>query len=811
MKRRQTSNTRPAHDPAVDALDAAIDRVMAAVSRDSRIAAECADEALAIATELGTADAIARARLASAWAHASTSDFAGALEPAREAEAHFAAHGDQMRRAEALTVLGMSSLRTGELDDARHHYQSALEISRRSGDHAHESDALGGLSTHALMSGDYARALELAGEAVTAAVASGLDGRLADAHTGVGNALTRLGRYGEAREHLEEAAACARRAGEIRLEGYALGGIGTILERLGDPAAAITYQLRSLACSEQLGDRWGINGILNNIAIVEQRLGLYASALERLTRALAIAEETGEPEGQCAILANIGMLFEAIGERGRVLEYFTRSHAIAERVGDRHGIANTLILLGRYHSQAGDEKLALLSFMRALRLHEEMGDRPGLLGALYNMGQALVRMGDIEGGVERLESALDVARSGGDRSSAILVLIALGRSRSALGDHVRAIELLEQALADARSAGTLELVLRSLEALAEAQRAAGRPHEADASASAARELLLRLFDASETHRIRELVDRLETQSARRHATSLGIGAADIEEVTRMLDRVRRHTVGEDATRNAALGAAGDDALPAPVTVTTFGELSVRIGDRTVSLADWKRRRARDLFKVLLLHHRRSVSLDRIVELFGGEVGDRGAEMVIMNAVSHVRRALEPERPSRERTNYLRHADGAYVLDLGDDASIDFLRFKVLIAGARRADTASERRRRYEEALELYHDDFLKEDLDAEWAESERSLLRDARLEALEFLAGEQLRQESVDEAITTARSILGHDNTSERAHEILLKALVLRGRHGEARAAAAAMTRAFHEELGIQPPSRLLSMISSVA
>jgi tetratricopeptide (TPR) repeat protein len=790
MKRRATS----------ERLDAAFSRVMEAVRIDSRSAADRALEATSIAEELGDEGAIARARLATAWAHAATSDFAAALAPAAEAADRFAALGDDPHRAEAGIVVGMARLRLGELDEARTSYRAALEISRAAGDRLHESDALSSLSAHSVMIGDYAGALGLGEEAVTVAREAASDARLADAHTAIANALMRLGRYDESRGHLDEAVEFARRSGEIRLEAYALGGIGTILERLGDPAGAIVYQERSLALSEQLGDRWGINGILNNIAIVHQRLGKYSEALDYLTRALELAEETGEPDGQAAALANIGMLFDAIGERGRVLEYFTRSHAIAERVGDRPAIANTLILLGRHHSLAGDEKLALLSFMRALRLHEEMGDRHGRFGALYNMGQALHRIGDFEGSIERLGEALELAAGGGDHGSSILIRIALAKSHSGLSIHDRAIELLEQALANARSSGTLELVLRALDALTEAYRAAGRAADAIASAAASGELLRVLFDSGETHRIRQLVERLDARSAHRRASELGVAPADMEEIARMLDRVRM--------RSASAPEIERSPEPAPIiTVVTFGELRVSVGDRQVTLADWKRKRARDLFKLLLLHHRRSLSLDRIVELLGGASGDRGAEMVIMNAVSHVRRALEPEKPSRERTSYLRHADGAYMLDLGEGASIDFLRFKELVAKARRAASAGERRTHYEAALALYHDDFLKEDLDAEWAESERSMLRDARLEALEFLASEQLRQESVEEAITTARSILGEDNTSERAHEILLQALVLRGRHGEAQAAVQAMTRAFRDELGMQPPPHLMRMI----
>lgn len=247
-----------------------------------------------------------------------------------------------------------------------------------------------------------------------------------------------------------------------------------------------------------------------------------------------------------------------------------------------------------------------------------------------------------------------------------------------------------------------------------------------------------------------------------------------------------------------------------ILVRTFGELRVTVDGRALRTGDWGRKKARDLFKFLLIHHRRTITMDEIIERLWNGAADRNTELLVMNAISRIRRAIEPDRSPRDRRSMVSSMDRTYRLDLGEDAEIDFVRFKELMVLARGASSARERYDYYEQAAALYTDDFLKEDAFEAWAASERDLLKDAFLEALEYMAGEQLRSARLEEAIATARRILPFDDTSERGYEILLEALLLRGRPADARQAYEECRAAFDRVLGAAPPASIRRIMAGI-
>jgi DNA-binding SARP family transcriptional activator len=149
----------------------------------------------------------------------------------------------------------------------------------------------------------------------------------------------------------------------------------------------------------------------------------------------------------------------------------------------------------------------------------------------------------------------------------------------------------------------------------------------------------------------------------------------------------------------------------------------------------------------------------------------------------------------------------YLLDLGDDVRIDFIRFQDLIIAARRAESAGEKAERYAEALALYRGGFLPEDTFAEWTDHQRRLLNDAWFEAAEYLAREALREGHVEQAIDHARRILQQDATSESAWHVLLQGLIDRRRLGDLRKELERCRRAFDEAFGEEPPKRLERMV----
>jgi DNA-binding SARP family transcriptional activator len=749
---------------------------------------------------------IALALLLVAWGELSRSDFGAARAHASEALERSSRCGDLPGRALAMTLLGGILQRLGHLGDALELHDGALALARERGDGALEAMALNGLGRLREEMGEYASAFEHHGRALEIAAGCDADDERASALLGIGNACDQLARYREAIDHYERSLEIAERIGHLQFQAYATGNIGMTHERLGDLATALSYELRSLALKERMGDLWAAGVSLNNIGIIHKSMGRYAPALDALLRSLDHAERIGDRRGEMVALHNIGQVYEALGEGRRVLPHYQRAMTIAGELGDRQGEAFALGHTGRLYAALGDNRQALLHLLKSLRLHQEIDDRYGERSVLESLADLYLERGDLRRAVEYAGRALAIAESTEERRGTIAALVVLGRAELAGGDAAAGIERLRRALREARDAGFGDDLINVARILADAANASGDTTRARKYDRLARDHAARIFNSEETLRARQLIAGFERRVIRDRAETLGLGAEDLDELFDL-----------DASGDISPSVAGEAAAPpagrgAPsIVVTTFGSLRVEVDGRELGTAAWGRKRARDLFKFLLIHHRRSITIDEIMEKLWDGASDRSTELLVMNAVSRIRKALQPERPARDRHAILASSERTYRLDLGDDAEIDFVRFKELIVMARRSSSAGERALHYEGAVELFTDEFLKGDYDEEWSASERDMLRDAFLEALEYLTGEHLRAGRWEEAGDGGRRILAFDRTSEPGYEALLGSLVGRGRRAEALQVLEECRDLYRRDLASEPPPRLLAIVDPSA
>ena len=93
---------------------------------------------------------------------------------------------------------------------------------------------------------------------------------------------------------------------------------------------------------------------------------------------------------------------------------------------------------------------------------------------------------------------------------------------------------------------------------------------------------------------------------------------------------------------------------------------------------------------------------------------------------------------------------------------------------------------------------LPEDAYEDWATTARDRIAAAVASARRRLAAVAVEQERWDEVVDHARAMIELDQFDERAHELLVRALVTAGRRGEAKVAVDRY-RACMAELGVQP------------
>ncbi len=794
---------------------------------DPRSSLCAAEDALRLARASSLEEWAARALHAIAEAQAIRSRCSQSLRAAEEALCIYERLEDRAAVSALLIIIGTCHRRTDRLEQAGDAFRRSLDGARAAGQKKTEAEALYGLGLVELGNRAIAPARALFARAVEA-------GRAADAPSAVAAALQGFGlshftccEWRKAMEWYEQALAVALPTRNLSLITHIRCNMTISLMRTGDIERALRMERRNLRVLERLGDRRSMRIALNSIALMSRSLGDYDEALKAQIRSLEVAEEMSDRRGMVIVLSNLGELYELFGDDATGLEYFMRGEKIAAEIDDTSLQVLMMEHVARKYRRLGMRSKALMHALHALRLARGAQDHDGELALLNLLGLLHLDAGDPERGAQYLEHALEAARATSTLDMESQILQSMAAIEEGRGQPARARDYLEQAYAVAVRNHHDEHCHELLERLADSCARAGDHQGSAAYRRAYQRSAATIFSDARVHRIRSLVAEFERSAWRSEAENLQLDAQEIEAAARMADTdldlrlrklhrsVARESEGAREPHGAAAAGrsgatatadAGNDSRGARYRVEAFGALRLWVNDTEITGRAWGRKRARDLFKLLLVRYRRPVTIDEIIEhLWDGKMAE-GTELLVMNAISHLRRVLEPGRRAHARSSVIAGINRTYLLDLGDDAAIDFIRFKDVLAVARRAGDAGEELAGYGHAIELYRDDFLKEDYYAGWAASERELLKDACLAALESAGNLALERGESEMALEYARRLLAADATSIEGYRIMLGVLRGQNRRNDIAALRKQCHDAFQREYGTAVPSHLAAL-----
>lgn len=189
---------------------------------------------------------------------------------------------DRVIEWEARNGLGSLCEAQGRIDEARHHFQAALEVSRALGDRRREGRTLGNLGILHIEQGQVPEARALYQSALLVA------GETGDRQW-EGNTLCNLGllhqlegRSAEATTELERALVLAREIGHVRLESITLCNLGIVYDSLGQGDVARARLEAALAIAHDIKDQRSEGQVLTYLALVDAHAGRFDAARRRL-------------------------------------------------------------------------------------------------------------------------------------------------------------------------------------------------------------------------------------------------------------------------------------------------------------------------------------------------------------------------------------------------------------------------------------------------------------------------------------------------------------------------------------------------
>lgn len=677
----------------------------------------------------------------------------------------------------------------------------ALQCAEAAGDVLALMDCLKELAVCSHILNDYAQTIAWAELLLEKARCHRSSQHESSAHNLLGIGHHDIGNLDTALEHFQAALSLQEKVGQKRSIASFSHNIGNIYVIKGQFELGLAWYLRALALREHIS-RELMPRLLNGLGYAYYHLGKHDEAVRYLTQSLDVAESDGFAFMQMVSLESLADVYIDYGDYAAALNFCIKALVIAEQLGNQKEVASKKLRLGAIYLRMGDNIAAIAAFAEALGIAERLGTILIKIAALTKLGEAHRALGESERAKEHFTQARTLAQKHGYEFADAQASLELARLFVTQGEHDAAKALLQEGLLASERASSKVMEQQYHETLAMLYKSLGDIARSARHAKFSESLYTEI---SARGTARHLLIEFETQRLLKHHSLPS--QSDRNAAIQLARKAIEQKYSSLASRYAinATPATPSDRKPIPVFVKTFGEFVVTIGGRTLAKSDWQRKKARDIFKILLINHQKAVTTDELIELLWGADAERHVEQVIKNSVSFIRKAIEPNLGVREPSAFLRNEGKAYVLDLGEGALIDFLEFKSLIAQAAKLP---DRAALYKKAVALYAGDFLKEDLYAEWAVFERESLKDAYFSALAYLAEHALKQGETDEAMLRGRQIIEADRTHDKGYDILLRTCFARNDLAEARRIYAQCKEAFDKELGMPPPKPLQSLAS---
>lgn len=241
----------------------------------------------------------------------------------------------------------------------------------------------------------------------------------------------------------------------------------------------------------------------------------------------------------------------------------------------------------------------------------------------------------------------------------------------------------------------------------------------------------------------------------------------------------------------------------------LGPMRVRVAGREI--AHWHARKARLLFAYLLLHRRRSIGREMLMEmLWPGAVP--GSSRNCLNVTIHaLRHTLHDADPFHE---YILYHDEAYGIAREVDVRLDTedLTHGWTEARARsRVDDPHALIPLFERAASFYRGDLLEDDPYEEWIGPEREHYREVSMAVLDRLSTLYEATGQWERAAELCSRLLECDSCQEEVHRRLMECYLALGRRSRAIRQYRLCTEVLRKELAADPSPATVALFERIA
>lgn len=246
-------------------------------------------------------------------------------------------------------------------------------------------------------------------------------------------------------------------------------------------------------------------------------------------------------------------------------------------------------------------------------------------------------------------------------------------------------------------------------------------------------------------------------------------------------------------------------------IKCFGKFEIWRGKEKIKYEEWDRKKAQELLKLFIIYKEKFILKDNIFHKLWPNIDPEKAYYnfaVVLNALNKV---LEPARKSRQTPYFIKRRGPAYGLNQNSSYLLDVAEFEKLIKLGERETELEEKINYYENAVALYKDDFLIDDLDIFWITEERERLNKLFLKIANELARYYYENREFEKSINICNKILIRDEYSENAYLYKMKSYQELNQRSKVLKIYNQCEKILEEELGIAPCSEIINCYNEIS
>ncbi|MBI3977079.1 MAG: PAS domain-containing protein [Chloroflexi bacterium] len=248
-----------------------------------------------------------------------------------------------------------------------------------------------------------------------------------------------------------------------------------------------------------------------------------------------------------------------------------------------------------------------------------------------------------------------------------------------------------------------------------------------------------------------------------------------------------------------------DAPRSRTEIRCFGQFKMAVGGRPVDSLAWGRKKFLTVFKYLVAHAGEStgrpILRDELVETFWPDLAPAAGAHSLRMALSAIRRVLEAGAGDADDVPRLVSDQQRVCLCIPETVWLDLQVFRRLAAPLRVRGRPLRKSEiaQLEQAVDLYGEGFLPEEIYEDWSSGQRQQLQNLYLTLLRRLADELWAGGERDRSAAYRRLLVSADPLNEEANHDLIAGLALAGDRNGAIRQYQQYRGLIRSELGVEP------------